>query len=281
MPLEVQGPRQLSPLEDEVVTFVFERNPPPGVERTIIVQDILLEIVDDIPVLGKVVSTYRNGLITINRSALPHTQALNQNSTRTRVYPSDGTFQRTDLFSPGNLHYLSTLIHGCAHHWQEKYDLFTDPGHKWDPPYDFSQEQLKNLDLFSEQHASAAQIYFLIEWQLRYRRSPGNGKKYLDLTSQSWDRSKNVGPVDRYTRMLDDEKFKHENGERLLNLKDALCLNSDFNAYSFNLVDRGERTPCKESTLVARNLEGRFFEPIVQGIVGIGSRPCEEDDGLV
>ena len=267
MPLEVQGPRQLSPLEDEVVTFVFERDPPPGVKRTIIVQDILLEIVDDIP---GAVSTYRNGLITINSSALPHTQALNQNSTRTRVNPGD-----RDLFSPGNMHYLSTLIHGCAHHWQEKYDLYRDPGHRWNPPYDFSKEQLENLDLFSEQHASAAQIYFLIEWQLRYRRSPGDGGAYLDLTSQSWDRSKNVGPVDRYTRMLDDEKFEHKDGERLLNLKDAQDLISDFGAYSFNLWDRGERTPCKESTLVARNLEGRFYDPIA-----LGSR-CREKDGLV
>ena len=176
MPLEVQGPRQLSPLEDDVVTFVFESDPPAGVKRTIIVQDILLEIVDDMPWLEKAVSTYRNGLITINSSALPHTQALNQNSTRTRVYPSDGTFQGTDLFSPGNMHYLSTLIHGCAHHWQEKYDLYRDPGPRRNPPYDFNKDQLENLDLFSEQHASAAQIYFLIEWQLRYRRSPGAGR---------------------------------------------------------------------------------------------------------
>ena len=272
MPLEVQGPRQLSPLEDEVVTFVFERDPPSGVERTIIVQDILLRIVADIP---GAVSTYRNGLITINRSALPHTQALNQNSTSTRVYPSDGTFQTTDLFSPGNLHYLSTLIHGCAHHWQEKYDLYRDPGNKWDPPFRFNPEQLDNLDLFSDQHASAAQIYFLISWQLRYRQSPGDGVPYLDLTSQSRDRSKNVGPVDRYTRMLDDEKFKHENGERLLNLTDAQNLISDFINYERNLVDRGERTPCKESTLVARNLEGRFYDPIALGSI------CREEDGLV
>ena len=276
MPLEVQGPRQLSPLEDEVITFVFERLPPPGVKRTIIVQDILLKIVENIPFA---VSTYRNGLITISKSALPHTQALNQNSTREHVYPSDGTFQRTDPFSPGNMHYLSTLIHGCAHHWQEKYNLNRDPGHDWDPPYDFSQEELRNLDLFSEQHASAAQIYFLIAWQLRYRPSPGFEEKYLDLTSQSPDRSKNVGPVDRYTWIFD--KFKHtDDGKRRLDRTDARGLYSHFDNYERNLWNRGETTPCKESTQVARNLEGRFYEPIVV-VTGSGSKPCKEEHGLV
>lgn len=273
--LQAQEWRQLSPLEDEAVTLVFEREPPSGVDRTIIVQDILLRIVDDIdrltkPWLLKVPSTYDgDGRITINRSAFPHTGALNMTSSRGNI----------EEFLPGNMHYLSTLIFECAHHWQEKYNLYRDPGLPGDPPHHFNKKQLESLDLFSEQHASAAQIYFLLAWQLRYRRSPRFGGPYLDLTSQPSDSSKNVGPTNRYTRIFDDFLQK---GKPTVDLQEAKSLDSDFVKYRRNLWDRGETTRCKEATqeAVIGGAFGQFLYPIVEGIPG-GSRPCKEENGLV
>lgn len=278
MPLEVQGPRELSPLEVKAVEFVFHGPAPAGVKPTEIVSEIQLKIVNNIPRITKPwlskvpsIHTYNDddesGLITISKSAFPYTDALDIESTR----------RNTDEFKPGNMHYLSTLIFECAYHWQKKYNLYRDPGYPGDPSYHFSQDQLKNLRLFSEQHASAAQVYFLIAWQLRYKLSPGLGVPYVDLTSQSSDSENIVGPVNHYTWFFYEFLQK---GKQILDMVDARSLLKDFNAYSFNLLDRGERTPCKESTQIARNLEGRFYDPIVEE-TGSRSRPCREKDGLV
>lgn len=258
--LEVQGPRDLSPLEEEAVGLLFPIIPSlPTVEPTEIISEVQLEIVDHIlrtekPWLKKVHSIYGNGLITISKSAFPHTQALNRNSTFDWVDPTleFGDRKRTDPFSPGNMYYLSTLIFECAHHWQQKYGLYTDPGAPTNPPYNFDRKLLKDLRLYSEQHASAAQVYFLIAWQLRKRLEPRpideakTPVPYVDLTSQSLDSSKNVGPVDRYIEMIVD--FPHTNGQRILNRKDAESLHGDFFAYTSNLADRGEELPCRRST---------------------------------
>ena len=136
------------------------------------------------PLLGEVASTYDgNGKIRINRSAFPHTEALNINSTRAD----------TKIFKPANMHYLSTLIHECTHYWQEVYGRHTF----YKIFYDFTQDQLLKRDvpeLSANQHASAAQVYFLIAWQLEYRPKGSN----VNLTSRSPNPEHNVGPVDRF-----------------------------------------------------------------------------------
>ena len=248
--LEVQGPRDLSDLEEEAVNLVFVGHTPPGVTPTEIISDVQLEIVENIPRttkpwLLKVPSIYtyddEYGLITISKSAFPYTQGLNKNSTYDWVDSTLGfrDRKRTDRFRPGNMHYLSTVLFECAHHWQQKYGLYTNPGLPGDPPYHFNQEELKDLRLYSEQHASAAQVYFLIRWQIRYKGFP------VDLTSQPSDSPNSVGPVNRYTRIYYDFLQK---GQHLLGREDALSVQDDFSNYRSNLADRGEQTPCKKST---------------------------------
>ncbi len=279
--LEVQGPRGLSPLEMKAVELVFHRPAPAGVKLTEIVQEIQLEIVDNIlqitkPWLRKVPSTYGNGLITISKSAFPYTQALNKDSTFDWV---DLTLEfrdrkRTDRFRPGNMHYLSTLIFECAHHWQKKYDLHADPGAPTNPPYNFDRKLLKDLRLYSYQHASAAQIYFLIFWQVAHRRAlrPGlivehpEKVPFVDLTSQSLDSSKNVGPVDRYIEMLVD--FPHTKGQRILNREEVETVLSDFVDYTRNLWDRGGETPCRRST------QEESIDPMSQFYNPLGGSPA-------
>ena len=264
MPLAVQGPRPLSPLEEEAVDFVFQRQPPAGVEPTEIVSEIQLEIVEHIPRYIKpwlrvVPSTYDgNGIITISSSAFPHAQALNKDSTRKFLGSTDRWGERIEPFRPGNMHYLSTVIFECAHHWQEKYNLYRNPGYPGDPPYHFNQEQLKDLRLFSEQHASAAQIYFLIQWQMRYKGFP------INLTSQPSNSERSVGPVDRYTRI--PSEFQLEDGRRIFEEGDkesVQSLQADFVNYERNLWDRGEETPCKKSTQPTQIDErSQFYRPL-------------------
>ncbi len=136
------------------------------------------------PPLGGVASTYDgNGKIRISRSAFPHTDALNINSTRAD----------TKIFKPANMHYLSTLIHECTHYWQEVYGRHTF----YKNFYDFTQDQLLERDvpeLSANQHASAVQVHFLIAWQLEYRPKGSN----VNLTSRSPNPEHNVRPVDRF-----------------------------------------------------------------------------------
>ena len=225
--LRAQGPRPLSRLEADAVDTVFKGR--------ISLSNIELEILESIdpeeqgwryinletdnsPILevsteqqgrlkptmfGKikkpmvaVSAYYGNGKIKINGSAFPHTQALNINSTRRYIDLTDKRGEQTDLFGPGNMHYLSTLIHECIHYWQEQFDRHASRGFNKSPIYHFNSEQLKQRDvpdLSPEQHASAAQVYFLIEWQLEQHKGHD-----VNLTSRSEDSQHNVGPVDRF-----------------------------------------------------------------------------------
>ena len=229
MPLAMEGTRVLSPLERDAVKLVFKDAIDPWDISLTVVEDIpreghglqdinpridnqfrplssipRQEIIDLLkqkptieqqlppkplpqkikPPLGGVASTYDgNGKIRISRSAFPHTDALNINSTRAD----------TKIFKPANMHYLSTLIHECTHYWQEVYGRHTF----YKTFYDFTKDQLLKRDvpeLSTNQHASAVQVYFLIEWQLEYRPKGSN----VNLTSQSPNPEHNVGPVDRF-----------------------------------------------------------------------------------
>ena len=200
MPLEVQGPRPLSPLERDAVKLVFWDSIDPC--------DFYLTVLEDIEhtVPGTVATTTDGGGIKIKGPAFTDTDALDINSTRTNV----------DIFKPANMNYLSRVIHECTHHWQgvhEKYE-WRGPGGVA-TPYGFSWQELQTLkflreqnqyilepekfpeehhELLKEQHVSAAQVYFVIEWQLRYQPKGSD----VNLTSQSPNSEDNVVPVDRF-----------------------------------------------------------------------------------
>ena len=141
MPLEVQGPRDLSPLETAAVRLVFGVPPKQGIAAS----ELQLEVVESIGGPGgqglrnitqemaapsiqeaslkavlfgqikqvSVDSTYdSSGLITISRSAFPHTDDLHKRS----------TVRNTEELKPANMHYLSTLIYQCTRYWQWAYD---------------------------------------------------------------------------------------------------------------------------------------------------------------
>ena len=209
--LEAQGPRSLSPMEKKAVDLMFkgkistraiELEIVEGIDRDEVrVEYINVETRDAGEV---VVSAYDgNGKIRISKSAFPHTQALDGDSA------VDGSGWISP-FKPGNMHYLSTLIHECTHYWQEKYGRHTDRQFNEPPVYRFNWEQLEYRDvpdLSPEQHASAVQIAFLIEWQLHLRKGSN-----VHLTSRSKDPAENVGPVDRFERIdFWFDNLKHKN----------------------------------------------------------------------
>ena len=208
MPLAMEGTRVLSPLERDAVKSVFQ--------DTIDPWDIELEIVEFIDredqeakyinfeahdgVTVAVSAYYGNGKIRINKSAFPYTQALNINSTRRYLDLTDKNGELTNRFRPGNMHYLSTLIHECTHYWEEVFDRYAGGVFNKPAVYRFNKEQLRRRDvpdLSPEQHASAAQICFLIEWQLE--QQPKGSDVYL--TSRSKNPKLNVGPVGRFQRI--------------------------------------------------------------------------------
>lgn len=266
MSLEVQGARDLSPLETEVVYSVFK--------ESVLASELQLEVVNSLGLGGrgatdpeaglkevllgeikqlpaKSTSDYDgNGKITISKSAFPHTQALNERST----HYSLGNGGHTDLFRPGNMHYLSALIHECAHHWQGKYNRHTD-SRLGRGAYDFTERQLikENVpDFSSEQHASAAQVYFVIAWQLRHRPWPRpitaeTRGPNVDLTSKPLDSDRSVGPVHHYDRI---SSIPHTNGRRIVSNLAAKGMRNTFHEYLRELWDGGPRKPvvCEEST---------------------------------
>ena len=239
MPLEVQGPRSLSRLERDAVNLVFQKSiDPRAISLRIVEPEAGLKAAQ----FGEVkqllpaprISGYDgDGLIWIQRSAFPYAQALNERSTR--YFLGDGG--HTEPFSAGNMHYLSTLIHECVHHWQESYGVCTDPEDHKNPLYDFTHAQLQQRDLSGKQHASAGQVNFLIAWQLRYKlgpivegqRTPAN----VDLTTKSPNR---VGPADRYNRI---DLIGHRNGRRIVTGKAAIDIWRDFTEYRDILKAKG------------------------------------------
>ena len=87
--------------------------------------------------------------------------------------------------------------------------------------FQFTKEQLIKRDvpdLSSEQHASAAQIYFLIAWQLHDRF----GTPDVNLTSQSENPRDNVGPVDRFLNIDGSIGNSGEGTSRIVKYENAL-----------------------------------------------------------
>lgn len=191
--LELQGPRPLSPLEQDAVRLVFCGSLNPC--------DLYVTVIDDFSAEPAAGSHGGHGNIKINRRAFEYADALNLNSTRAN----------TAIFKPKNMAYLSTLIHESTHQWQWNYEKYLDAPGDVRLPYDFAREELhtmkflkrhhKRLDkpgefpekaeFMKEQHASIAQVYFVIAWQLEY-----SSDRLVNLTTGSAKTS--VGKVKRY-----------------------------------------------------------------------------------
>ena len=180
-PLRVQGPRTLSALERDAFELVFGTSlTPPRIQ--------IFEHLDNTADPGGAAGSYdaANDIVKIARDAFPYTEDLNGDSTRAN----------TDIFKPGNMKFLNTFIHECTHHWQSVKNRHTDAGPA-PSKYEFTRQELEDLDLLKEQHASAAAAWFVIGWQIEYRDV--EVEPMINLTEKPPEN--NVGKVFRYTEI--------------------------------------------------------------------------------
>ena len=173
MPLVVQQRRRLSPLERYAVDLVFDGAVDP--------RELSVEVPDNITIGGDGVASVYSGDGRIAISRIKHTHAENLHML-TEVDDIDKT-------RPRNIAYLSTLVHGAGHYWQERRNRYRERI----PFYEFSYVTLNQpAFICSEQHASVGQVYFILKWQWDLEIPQ------LDLTDGSpWQRD-NVGPAGRY-----------------------------------------------------------------------------------
>ena len=174
MGLALHGPRDLNTLEEDALRIVFADamsfdDVQVKVQETVIVGD------------EEVGGRYGANIIYIARNKHTYTDNINHNSNRAN----------TDIFKPGNMQYLGTLVHEATHHWQSEVGR---PTHRV-PKYEFTQEELENLGLDREGHASAAAVLFAVDWQWVY----GSGD--VNLTEGGRFASEKVGKVDYYERI--------------------------------------------------------------------------------
>lgn len=193
MPLPLEGPRPLSPLEREAVGLVFW--------DSIDLCGVYVSVTDYQKAQAGGYSDH--GHFRLGRDELPYANLHKNSSSADR-----------DILAPANIACLSTLIHECVHHWQSVYMKYTERGPYEPVPYDFSWEELQTLtfrkdqhdvvlpkpqkplpephDVRKEQFASMAQVYFIIAWQLRHSSDP-----LVNFTKGTGKKS-SVGPIDRY-----------------------------------------------------------------------------------
>ena len=230
MPLAMEGPRPLSPLELDAFRLVFwDSIDPCDVYVTVIVDSKEHD------------ASYGGaGAITLNRYTFPHAN-LHKNSS-----PAD-----PDILMPANMRCLSSLIHECTHHWQSVHKKYTYRGPSGTAVYDFSKKELETLNFIKEehpdlkkpdkfeqeyapflkeQHASAAQVYFLIKWQLHHLLKEAD----VNLSYRGLNR---VGTVYRYheIRKLDDDN----DGRVIVSRNIAKGLEGHFNRYLHDLRSGG------------------------------------------
>ncbi len=305
MPLAMEGTRVLSPLERDAVKLVFKDAIDPwDISLTVVesipweghgLQDInprignqfrplssipQQEIIDllkqkptieqqlppkplpqDIkPPLERVASTYDgNGKIRISRSAFPHTDALNINSTRAD----------TKVFKPANIHYLSTFIYQCTRYWQWVYDQRRTPIRNSGSAYHFTTSQLIKDNfpgLVAERHASAAQVYFVLAWQVRHAPFTMIGKQRkfadIDLTSGPPDNEHSVGPVDRYDEIV---RIKRAIGRPIVTYEVTTNLRDNFSKFIYHLRNAGtrKRLVCAKAMQAAQiHPTSPFYDPL-------------------
>lgn len=216
MGLTIHGPRRLSQLEKDVVLMVFDGSSSFTSQkiRDAIRVQIVPEIVYANGEIGE--GSQANGLIKISKSQHLFTDDLDHSNTR----------HNTDIFKPGNMYYLNTLLHEVTHWWQKDQDRYTNRV----PTYTFDYNELCSLDFnCKEQHASAAATWFNLGWQLEYR----DGDEHVDLTHAPRFKDEHVGKVDRYSEIGEIPTQSGSNnppaGRHVTRAK-ARELSDDFNA---------------------------------------------------
>ena len=173
-------------------------------------------------------------LVTISNEILRRvTHNLNGNSTR----------ENTEDLHPGNLWYLAVFIHEVAHHWQQTHGWFHLPkptvgiGAEGPIRYNFTKLELMNLSFMSEQHASAAAIYFLLVWQKHHKDDP----KLINLTGHPGPLELQVGKVNRYEEInhkLHDELEVESQGLWISEDDATHMIEEDFENFRDNLTQR-------------------------------------------
>ena len=179
--LRVQGARTLSDLEQDAFDLVFgDSITPPKIE--------IVEHIPHTADTGGAAGKYDSArdVVVLARDRHIYTEDLNGNSTRAN----------TDIFKPGNMKFLNTFIHECTHHWQILKNRYGEAGPS-PSRYDFTREELRNLNLLKEQHASAAATWFVIGWQIEYRDE--EVEPMINLTEKPEEN--NVGKVFRYAEI--------------------------------------------------------------------------------
>ena len=196
--LDPTGLRALSALETSAVNFVFQGTVDPS--------KLDIEIVEGLGDRGRY--TFNTGKMQI-RASLYEDAGLNENS----------TLANTDILNPNVINYLSTVIHEATHYWQEKFNRHTTVS-----DYNFTESELFHNRLGNEQHASAAQVYFIIAWQVEH------GANVIDL---SWNYV-SVGPVERYDAI---KAIKPQTTQRLVTKNTARGLLYNFINFTQALRD--------------------------------------------
>ena len=230
MPLAMEGPRPLSPLELDAFRLVFWDSIDPC--------DVRVTVFDD---STKNDGSYGgHGNIGLNSYTFPDAN-LHKNSS-----PAD-----PDILVPANMSCLSTFIHECTHHWQRVHQKYTDRGPGNTGVYDFSKKELETLNFIKaehldlktpdkfkkehapflkEQHATAAKVYFLIKWQLHYL------PKGADV-NLSYKGLNDLGTIDYYHEI---RKLGDDNDGRIIVSRDiAEGLEDHFKWYLHDLRSGG------------------------------------------
>lgn len=178
MGLTIHGPRRVSQLEKDAIRLVFGDSD--SFSDAKLRDTVRIQVVNEVIVGGENSrGRQENGKIFISKKMNPEADDLDHSNTRAN----------TNIFTPGNLQYLNTLIHEAAHWWERDNNKFTTRI----GVYGFDYDELRDLDFrCKEQHASAAGTWFVIGWQLEY----GSGN--VNLTSRPRYLPEVVGTVDRY-----------------------------------------------------------------------------------
>ena len=179
--LQTEAPRPLSPLETEVINFMFEGSINPA--------ELRIQITH-----------------TRNRGSYNHSEKLI--SVREDLYDAAGlspnsTASADIVLSPAVIDYLSTVVHEGVHSWQSVYGGFD--GYKYNTlygkrytNYGFSFDELRTLDLGREQFASAVSSAFILKWQLEH------GAELVNLDFFNFRRWRFNGPLDNLGNLYGD-----------------------------------------------------------------------------
>lgn len=214
MGLALHGPRDLNTLEEDALRIVFA--------DAMSFDDVQVKVQETVIVGSEQVGgRYADNIIYIARNKHPHTDNINHNSNRAN----------TDIFKPANICYLGTLVHEATHHWQSEVGR---PTHRV-PKYEFTKEELENLGLDKEGHASAAAVLFVVDWQWVY----GSGDVNLTDGGVFPQALYDVYKVNRYERIKDIPNNSHPPGPagRWVSRDTASDIVTDFDAFIEDIRD--------------------------------------------